>query len=269
MSIRSSSTGWSSCPCRRPCRRAPRWSPSICAAARTTKIRRPTATPGRRAGFPLRRGYRDDERFALLVDAEWRAREHKRLTRALQEAKLKLGQACLEGIDSPARRELDKALIRQLATCRWVAEHQQILITGMTGVGKSFLACALAHQACRKGYRARYRRASRLYHACTLARADGTYIRLLAQLARVDVLVIDDWARAPLQDAERRDILEILEDRYGTRSTIVTSQLPPTQWHDYVNDPTLADAICDRLLHNAHRIGLKGPSRRKEEQLES
>jgi len=210
-----------------------------------------------------------DERFALLVDAEWRARENKRLTRALQEAKLKLGQACLEAIDYPARRELDKALIRQLATCRWVAEHQQVLITGMTGVGKSFLACALATQACRKGYRARYWRASRLYHACTLARADGTYIRFLGHLARVDVLVLDDWGLAPLQEAERRDVLEVLEDRYGTRSTIVTSQLPPTQWHDYVNDPTLADAICDRLLHNAHRIVLKGPSRRKEEKLES
>ena len=210
-----------------------------------------------------------DERFALLVDAEWRARENKRLTRALQEAKLKLGQACIEAIDYPARRELDKALIRQLATCRWVAEHQQVLISGMTGVGKSFLACALATQACRKGYRARYWRTSRLYHACTLARADGTYIRFLAQLARVDVLVLDDWALAPLQEAERRDVLEILEDRYGTRSTIVTSQLHPNQWHDYVNEPTLADAICDRLLHNAHRIVLKGPSRRKEEKLDS
>src|SRR5262245_41583071 len=187
-----------------------------------------------------------DERFGLLVEAEWLGRENKRFARALQEAKLKLGQACLEAIDYPARRELDKALIRQLATCRWVAEHQQVLITGMTGVGKSFVACALATQACRKGYRARYWRASLLYHACTLARADGTYIRFLAQLARADVLVLDDWGLAPLQDAERRDVLEILEDRYGTRATIITSQLPPNQWHDYVNDPTLADAICDR-----------------------
>ena len=210
-----------------------------------------------------------DERFALLVDAEWRARENKRLTRALQEAKFKLSHACLEAIDYPARRELDKALIRQLATGRWVEEHQQVLISGATGVGKTFIACALGTQACRQGYRARYWRASRLYHACALARADGTYIRLLAQLARVDVLVLDDWALAPLQEAERRDVLEILEDRSGTRSTIVTSQLPPGQWHDYVADPTLADAICDRLLHNAHRIVLKGPSRRKEGKLDS
>ena len=125
-----------------------------------------------------------DERFALLVDAEWRARENKRLTRALQDAKLKLSHACLEAIDYPARRELDKAVIRQLATCRWVAEHQGVLITGMTGTGKSFIACALAHQACRKGYRALYRRASRLFHELTLARADGTYVRLLGKLAR-------------------------------------------------------------------------------------
>ena len=163
-----------------------------------------------------------DERLGLLVEAEWLARENKRLTRALQEAKLKLSQACLEAIDYPARRELDKAVIRQLATCRWVAEHQGVLISGMTGTGKSFLACALAHQACRKGYRALYRRASRLFHELTLARADGTYIRLLGKLARMDVLLIDDWALAPLQEQERRDVLEILEDRYATRSTIIT-----------------------------------------------
>ncbi len=205
-----------------------------------------------------------DERFALLVDAEWRARENKRLARALQEAKLKLSQACVEAIDYPARRELDKALIRQLATCRWVAEHHAILISGMTGTGKSFIACALAHQACRKGYRALYRRASRLFHELTLAHADGTYIRLLGKLARVDVLLIDDFGLAPLQDQERRDLLEILEDRYGTRATIITSRLAPTHWHEYIGEPTLADAICDRLLHNAHRILLKGPSRRKE-----
>jgi DNA replication protein DnaC len=205
-----------------------------------------------------------DERFGLLVDAEWLARENKRLARALREAKLKLGQACLEAIDYPATRELDRALIRQLATCRWVAEHQTVLITGATGTGKSFLACALAHQACRQGYRALYRRASRLFHELALARADGTYARVLAKLARMDVLVLDDWALTPVQDPERRDLLEILEDRYGTRSTIVTSQLPPAHWHEALGDPTLADAICDRLLHNAHRLVLKGPSRRKE-----
>src|SRR5713226_4148911 len=144
-----------------------------------------------------------DERFALLVEAEWRARENTRLARALQEAKLKLSHACLEAIDYPARRELDKAVIRQLATCRWVEEHHNVILVGATGVGKSFLACALAHQACRKGYRAGYRRASRLFHELALARADGSYVRVLAKLARLDVLIVDDWGLAPVQDPER------------------------------------------------------------------
>jgi DNA replication protein DnaC len=210
-----------------------------------------------------------DERFGLLVEAEWLARENARLTRTLKAAKLKLSQACLEAIDYPARRELDKALIRQLATGRWIAEHHQLLITGATGTGKTFVACALAHQACRQGYRALYWRVSRLFHALALARADGTYARLLAKLARVDVLLLDDFALVPLQEAERRDLLEILEDRYGTRSTIITSQVPPAHWHEYLGDPTMADAICDRLLHNSHRLMLKGPSRRKEGKLDA
>jgi DNA replication protein DnaC len=206
-----------------------------------------------------------DERLGLLVDAEWMYRENKKMRRALKEAKLRLAQACIEDIDYAARRELDKAVVRQLASCRWIEEHQAVLITGMTGTGKSYLACALAQQACRKGFRALYRRASRLFDELKLARADGTYPRVLARLARVDVIVIDDFAVAPVTDAQRADLLEVLEDRYGSRSTIVTSQLPPGQWHDYLADPTLADAICDRLLNNAHRIVLKGPSKRKED----
>lgn len=206
-----------------------------------------------------------DERFALLVDAEWVYRENRRLARALREAKLKLSSACLEDVDYSPRREIDKSVIRQLASCRWVAEHHSILITGMTGTGKTYLACALAQQACRKGYRAIYRRASRLFSELALARADGTWGRALSRLARVDVLVLDDWAMAPIKDEERRDLLEVLEDRYGVRSTVVTSQMDPKRWHDHIADPTHADAICDRLLHNAHRIALKGPSRRKEE----
>lgn len=138
-----------------------------------------------------------------------------------------------------------------------------MLITGKTGVGKSFIACALAQQACRRGYRALYRRASRLFDELTLARADGSYPKLLARFARVDVLVIDDWGLVPIRDVERRDLLEIVEDRHGNRSTLLTSQLPVAQWHDHVGDPTVADAICDRLLHNAHRIVLQGPSRRR------
>lgn len=205
-----------------------------------------------------------DERLGLLVDAEWLSRENKRLDRALKEAKLRLASACLEDIDYSARRELDKAVIRQLSTCRWVKEHQNVLVTGMTGTGKTFVACALAQQACRQGYRAIYRRASRLFDELTLARADGTYARLLTRLARADVLVIDDWAMAPIKDQERRDLLEVMEDRYGLRSTVMTSQIAPKLWHEHLGDPTQADAICDRILHNSHRIVLKGPSRRKE-----
>jgi DNA replication protein DnaC len=205
-----------------------------------------------------------DERLALLVDAEYLARENKRVQTALKEAKLRLSQACVEDIDYAARRELDKALVRQLATGRWIHEHHNILITGMTGTGKTYVACALAQQACRQGHRALYRRVPRLFEELTLAHADGSYLRLLARFARADVLVLDDWGLGGLRDQDRRDLLEILEDRTGTRSTIVTSQLPPTKWHDYLADPTTADAICDRLLHPAHRLALKGPSRRKE-----
>lgn len=206
-----------------------------------------------------------DERLGMLIDSQWLYRENKRLGRLLKEAKLRISGACIEGIDYPPRRELDKATIRQLATCRWVEEHHNVVITGATGTGKTYVACAIAQQACRKGYRAIYRRATRLNDELTLAHADGTFANLLARFARVDVLVIDDWGLAPPKDQERRDLLEIVEDRYGTRSTILTSQVPTTKWHDHIGDPTVADAVCDRVLHNAHRLVLKGPSRRKED----
>lgn len=206
-----------------------------------------------------------DERFALLVDAEWLTRENARMRRALREAKLRLSSACIEDVDYAPKRELDKALIRQLASCRWVVEHQNVIVTGKTGTGKTYIACALAQQACRKGYRALYRRAPRLYQELALARADGTYARLLARIARIDVLVIDDWALAPLTAEQRGDVLEILEDRHGLRSTIIASQLDGKRYYEYLGDPTVADAVCDRLLHNAHRVVLSGPSRRKEE----
>jgi DNA replication protein DnaC len=207
-----------------------------------------------------------DERFAMIVDAEWMARENKRLDRALKEAKLRIAEASVEGIDYPPRRELDKASVRQLGTCTWVEEHQVVIVTGATGTGKTYVSCALAQQACRKGYRAMYRRAPRFFDELRLARADGSYPRLLTRLARVDVLVIDDFAIAPITETERRDLLEVLEDRYAVRATVISSQLPPERWHDYLADPTVADAICDRVLHGAHRIALKGPSRRKEKE---
>lgn len=210
-----------------------------------------------------------DERFGLLVEAEWVARETKRVSRALKEAKLRLSQACIEGVEYEARRDLDKAVLRQLATCRWIQEHHVVLISGATGTGKTYLACALAHQACRNGFRVLYRRAPRLFDELRLARADGTFPRLLARFARLDLLVIDDFAIAPISDTERRDLLEVLEDRHGARATLITSQLDPKHWHDYLADPTTADAICDRVLHAAHRIALKGPSRRKPETVSS
>jgi DNA replication protein DnaC len=205
-----------------------------------------------------------DERLAMLVDAEWLDRWNKRLARNLREAKLRLHDACVEAIDYAANRKLDKAVIRGLASCDWVRENQNVVITGKTGTGKSYLACALAQQACRKGYRAFYRRVPRLFEEILLARAEGSYPRWLAKLARVDILILDDWGLAPLRDSDRLDLLEIMEDRYGNRSTILTSQLPVSKWHDQVGDPTIADAFCDRLLHNAHRIALSGPSRRKD-----
>ena len=206
-----------------------------------------------------------DERFGMLVDAQWLARENRRVQRALKEARLRLTQATLEGIDHRPQRPIDKALLRQLATGRWITEHHNVIVTGPTGTGKTFIACALADHACRAGFRALYRRLPRLFEELTLAHADGGYTRLLARLARVDVLVIDDWGLTPLRETDRRDLLEIFEDRYGTRSTILTSQLPVEHWHDHLGEATVADAICDRLLHNAHRIALSGPSRRKED----
>lgn len=204
-----------------------------------------------------------DTRFGLLVDAEHLARDNKRLTRALRAAKLRLPNACIEDIDFAPKRELDRAAVRQLGTCSWIGLHANVIITGATGTGKSYLACALAQQACRSGYRVSYRRMPRLIEELALAHADGTYTRLLGRLAKVDVLVLDDWGIAPLRDQERRDMLEIVEDRHGARATIITSQLPVENWHDYVGDPTIADALLDRVVHTAHRIKLKGPTRRK------
>ena len=205
-----------------------------------------------------------DERLGLLVDAESLERENKRLAKLLRDAKLRIPSACMEDLDLNPKRALDRPLVRSLATGRWITDHQNVLITGMTGVGKSHLACALGQLGCRKGHKVLYRRVPRLFEELTLAHADGTYVRLLTKLAKVQVLILDDWGLAPMSDQQRRDILEILEDRHGARSTIVTSQVPVENWHDYIAHPTIADAVLDRLVHNAHRIKMKGPSRRKE-----
>jgi DNA replication protein DnaC len=206
-----------------------------------------------------------DARLALLVDAEVLARENRKLARYLKEAKLRIAQAAVEHLDYAPRRELDRALIRQLATGRWIVEHRNVLITGATGVGKTHLACALGQQACRQSYRTLYRRLPRLFQELALARADGTYATLLARLARIDCLIIDDWGLGTLTEIQRQDLLEVMEDRDGGRSTVITSQLPREDWHTFLGDPTVADAVLDRLVHNAYTITLKGPSRRKSE----
>jgi DNA replication protein DnaC len=205
-----------------------------------------------------------DERLGLLVEAEHLARQHRALDRRLKEAHLRLPQACLEDVRADAGRGLERRVVRQLATGQWVAAHQHVLITGPTGVGKTYLACALGQQACRHGYRVLYRRLPRLFDELTLARADGSYATLMARFARADVLVLDDCGLSVLKDGQRQDVLEILEDREGARSTVITSQLPRDQWHVALGEPTIADAIIDRLVHNAHEIALTGPSQRGE-----
>jgi len=203
-----------------------------------------------------------EERFGLLVDREMTERCDLKLRIRLKMARLRLS-ACVEDIDYRQPRGLDKGLLVDLASCRWIKDRQNILITGPTGVGKSYLACALGHKACREGYRTLYVRLPRLLQELHIARGDGRYGKVLAGLARMDLLLIDDWGLAPMDDHSRRDILEILEDRHDVRSTIVTGQLPVSGWHEMIGDPTLADAILDRLVHNAYKIELKGESMRK------
>jgi DNA replication protein DnaC len=205
-----------------------------------------------------------DEKLSLMVDRLWTWRQNLALTRRLRYAKLR-SNACVEDIDYRTARGLDRNLMRALVTdSGWVARYEHILIIGPTGVGKSYLACALAHKACRDGYTVFYSRASTLFRDLAMARADGSLRNLLARLIRVDVLVVDDWAMAPLNESERRDFWDICEERYQRRSTILTSQVPVAKWHEQIGDPTLADGILDRLVHNAHRIELRGESMRKK-----
>lgn len=203
-----------------------------------------------------------DERLGLLVDREATEQENRRLTSRLKQARLRQ-QACMEDIDYRQKRGLDKSLMKSLSGCRWIKEHLNVLLTGPCGVGKSFIACALGHKACLEGYRVFYCRASRLFENLGLSRGDGRYARIMNTLARTDLLIIDDWGLSVLTDRERKDLLEILEDRHQRRSTIITSQLPIEHWHEAIGNPTLADAILDRLIHNAHKIQIKGSSMRK------
>jgi len=205
-----------------------------------------------------------DERFAMIVDAEYLARDNRRLARLLKDAQLRLNNACVEDVEASPTRGLDKATLRQLGSCVWLQEHLNVLVTGPTGVGKSFVACAFGQAACRKGHRVLYRRMPRLLDELALARVDGSYARVLAKLTRNELLILDDWGLGSLKEPQRHDLLEVLEDRYGRLSTIVTSQLPISKWHEWIGDPTIADAILDRLVNNAYKVELRGHSRRRE-----
>ena len=204
-----------------------------------------------------------EERLAMLVDQQWLWKENRALARRLQMAKLK-ERAVVEDIDYQHARGLDRKLMRTLSSSEWVRQKQNILLLGPTGIGKTWLGCALAHKACRDGFSVLHKRTAELFRELAVAHVDGSIGGLLLKLSRMDVLLLDDFAMTPLKDSERRDFLEICDDRYQQRSLILTSQMPLAHWHEQIGDPTIADSILDRLVHDAHRIELKGESMRKK-----
>lgn len=204
-----------------------------------------------------------EDKLGIIIDREWTDRDNRRVSRRIKEARLTT-QASLDSVECDAARGIDKSFIKQLATCQWAKSRQNILITGATGTGKSFLGAALAESACRHGLRALFVRVPRLVEDLAVARVSGAYTSALGKLSRIDVLILDDFLLAPMKDSERRDLLEVLEDRYERGATVITSQLSSKTWHAALGDPTIADAICDRLVHNAHEVALQGPSMRKK-----
>ena len=204
-----------------------------------------------------------EERLGLLLDREIATRETRRMATRLRAAKLRQ-ESCIEDIDFRHPRGLDKSQVTRLAGCDWIKEHNNLIITGPTGVGKTYLACAFAQKACREGFNTLYLRTTKLFEDLALAKGDGRYLKLLKTYAKADLLVLDDYGLIQLGREQRHDLLEILEDRHGLKSTLVTSQLPVDHWHEQIGDPTLADAILDRLVHTAHKIHLKGESMRKK-----
>jgi DNA replication protein DnaC len=208
------------------------------------------------------------EWLALLLDRETVSRSTRRFQVRLKSARLRHSQASVEDVDYRASRRLDKVLFQELATCRWIAEHRSLLVTGPCGVGKSWLSCALAQKACRDGYTVHYARVPRLFAELELAHGDGRFAKLFRILTKTDLLILDDWGPDRLTAPQRRDLMEIVEDRYGRGSTLITSQLPVDKWHDIIDEPTFADAILDRLVHNAYRLALGGPSLRNPEAAE-
>jgi DNA replication protein DnaC len=203
-----------------------------------------------------------EERFGILVDNHWSWREDRQLKMLLKNARLK-DNACIEDIDYKTPRGINKSVILSLSNCDWIKNIQNIIITGPTGVGKTYIACALANSACRKGFSSLYMRAPRLFQEIAVARVDGSYPKLMNKILKAKVLIIDDFCITPIKGAESKDLLEVIEDRQGLCSTIISTQLPVEKWFEAIGDPTIADAVLDRLIHNAHKIDLTGDSMRK------
>lgn len=204
-----------------------------------------------------------EERFGMIADAEWISRQNSRLKKLLHLAALRIPNACIEDVDYDPQRKLDRGYVIRLADCAWLSGHRSLIITGATGTGKTYLACAFGNAACRQGFKVRYYRVNRLLTNLAIGRGDGSYNKLISELKKTDLLILDDWGMQVLDPVSGRDLLEVIEDRFGVKSTIISAQLPVVEWHALFEDSTVADAILDRLVHNAYRFPLSGQSMRR------